>query len=159
MTKQEIPNYGRLAGIDFGTVRIGVAVTDPNHVLASPLENYTRRGREADAQYFRRLVAEERIAAFVVGLPVHTSGEESRISKEAREFGTWLQEITNLPVAFYDERYSSAQAEAFLLEAELSKKKRKRRLDMVAAQLLLAAYLEATCRGAPGPLDDSLTQG
>ena len=159
MTKQEIPDYGRLAGIDFGTVRIGVAVTDPNRVLASPLDNYTRRGREADAQYFRRLVVEERIAAFVVGLPVHTSGEESRISKEAREFGTWLQEITNLPVAFYDERYSSAQAEAFLLEAELSKKKRQRRLDMVAAQLLLAAYLESTRRGEPGPLDDNLIQG
>jgi putative Holliday junction resolvase len=159
MTKQEIPNHGRLAGIDFGTVRIGVAVTDPNRVLASPLENYTRRGQEADAQYFRRLVAEERIAVFVVGLPVHTSGAESRLSKEAREFGRWLQEITGLPVEFYDERYSSAQAEAFLLDAELSKKKRKRRLDMVAAQLLLAAYLEATRRGEPGPLDDELSQG
>ena len=159
MTKQEIPHRGRLAGIDFGTVRIGVAVTDPDRVLASPLENYTRRGREADAQYFRRLVAEERIMGFVVGLPVHTSGEESRISREAREFGRWLQELTGLPVEFYDERYSSAQAEAFLLDAELTKKKRKRRLDMVAAQLLLAAYLDATRRGEPGPLDDGVTQG
>lgn len=154
MTNQELPDRGRLAGIDFGTVRIGVAVTDPDRVLASPLDNYTRRGREADAQYFRRLVAEERIAGFVVGLPVHSSGEESRISREAREFGRWLQEITDRPVTFYDERYSSAQADAFLLDAELSKKKRRRRLDMVAAQLLLAAYLEASHRGAPGPLDD-----
>jgi putative Holliday junction resolvase len=159
MTHLEIPARGRLAGVDFGTVRIGIAVTDPDRVLASPLENYTRRGPEADAQYFRRLVVEERIAAFVVGLPVHTSGQESQISREARVFGRWLQELTGLPVAFYDERYSSAQAESFLQDAELSKKKRKRRLDMVAAQLLLAAYLEATCLGEPGPLDDNRPQG
>ena len=150
----EIPLTGRLAGIDFGTVRIGVAVTDPERRLASPFENYTRRGRDADAKYFRSLVVEERIVGFVVGLPVHTSGEESQKSREAREFGRWLQELTGLPIDFYDERYTSAQAEAFLLGAELTMKKRRQRLDMVAAQLLLAAYLEATRRGPPGPLED-----
>ena len=78
---------GRLAGIDYGTVRIGVAITDFEQRLASPYENYTRRGPTADAAYFRWLVEEERIERFVVGLPVHISGHESAKSLEARRFG------------------------------------------------------------------------
>ena len=68
-SRERIP--GRLAGIDYGTVRIGIAVTDPEQRLASPLANYTRRGEAADAAYFKRLVADERIVRFVVGLPIH----------------------------------------------------------------------------------------
>ena len=154
-----LPTHGRLAGIDFGTVRIGVAVTDPDRVLASPYENYTRRGSAADAKFFRDLVAEERLVGFVVGLPVHATGEESQKSREARVFGAWLQSVTSLPVDYYDERYSTAQAESAMIGAELSRKKRKQRLDKVAAQLLLAAYLESTRRGDPGPLDDRPTAG
>jgi putative holliday junction resolvase len=149
-----LPPHGRLAGIDFGTVRVGVAVTDPDRVLASPLENYTRRGLPADAQHFQQLVKAERVVGLVVGLPVHASGQESQKSQEAREFGRWLAEVTGLPVEFYDERYSTAQAESLLRGAELTRQRRKQRLDMVAAQQLLAAYLEATRRGPPEPLED-----
>ena len=87
-----LPQQGRVAGIDFGTVRIGIAISDPGRSIASPLENYTRQGLEQDARRFRRLVAEENVALFVVGLPVHLSGQESRKSQEARQFGKWLQE-------------------------------------------------------------------
>jgi len=148
----EFPLQGRLAGIDFGTVRIGVAVTDPERRLASPYENYQRRGLAADAQYFQRLVREERIAGFVVGLPVHASGEESQKSLEARAFGDWLRATTGRPVQYYDERYTSVLAEQFLLDAQLTSKRRKARLDKVAAQLILAAYLESSPRGRPGAL-------
>ena len=149
-----LPRLGRLAGIDYGTVRIGVAVTDPGQRLASPLENYTRRGRERDAAWIRQLAASERIVGFVVGLPVHTSGHESQKSAEARQFGQWVGELTGLPVCYFDERYTSAHAEALLSEAGLTSKRRKERLDKLAAQILLAAYLESTRTGAePGALD------
>lgn len=139
-----LPRQGRLAGIDYGTVRIGVAITDPGQILASPFENYTRKNPAADAEFFRLLAKEERLAGFVVGLPVHTSGQESQKSIEVRAFARWLGELTGLPIALFDERYSSAQAEQALLAAGLTSKRRKQRLDMLAAQVMLAAYLESS---------------
>jgi len=148
-----LPRTGRLAGIDYGTVRIGVAITDPDQRLASPLENYTRQGLVKDAAWIKQLAASERLAGFVVGLPVYGSGEESQKSHEARQFAAWLAAETNLPVRLFDERYTSVQAEAALLDAGLTKKRRKERLDKLAAQILLAAYLESTrSEGEPGAL-------
>ncbi|HEV3417117.1 MAG TPA: Holliday junction resolvase RuvX [Pirellulales bacterium] len=147
---------GRLAGIDYGTARIGIAVTDPEQRLASPLENYTRRGEAADAAYFKRLATEERIARFVVGLPIHLDGRESQKSAEARQFGAWLERATGIPVVFFDERFTSAEAEHHLTAAKLTKKKRKARLDKLAAQIMLSAYLESGDSGQERPkgLDD-----
>ncbi|MCA9101021.1 MAG: Holliday junction resolvase RuvX [Pirellulales bacterium] len=150
------PTSGRLAGIDFGTVRIGVAVTDAGRRLASPLENYTRRSAKLDERYFRELADGERIVGFVVGLPVHTSGDESQKSLEARHFGSWLSRITSRPVTYFDERYTSVEAERYLLDVKLTKKKRKARLDKLAAQIMLSAYLESTRRSEqPEALDDT----
>jgi putative Holliday junction resolvase len=141
------PTTGRVAGVDFGTVRIGVAITDPGRTIASPLANYTRRTEALDAAWFAALANEERIAGFIVGLPVFASGEESRKSREARVFGAWLAEITQRPVAFHDERYSSALAEQLLGEARMTKKRRRERLDKLAAQMILTAWLEARAAG------------
>ena len=152
-----IPATGRLAGIDYGTVRIGVAITDPSRTLASPLENYTRRGDQADARHFRELVDEESIAAFVVGLPVHASGQESAKSAEARRFGEWLAALTSRPVTYHDERFTTAAAEQLLGLAELTSKQRKKRRDMLAAQIMLMSFLESTAAssGDQQPLDDA----
>lgn len=140
----DLPRTGRLAALDYGTVRVGVAITDPDQRLASPLANYTRHGLEADAKWLAEITRRERIVGFVVGLPIHVSGDESAKSREARKFGQWVAQITGLPVSFFDERYTSAQAESLLLEAELTKKRRKERMDKLAAQILLAAYLESS---------------
>ncbi len=142
-----LPYRGRIAAIDYGTVRLGVAITDPDQRLASPLENYTRRNATLDAKWLAELAAGERIVGIVVGLPVHTSGLESQKSTEARKFGKWVAEVTRLPVALFDERYTSSQAEALLMEAELTKKQRKERLDKLSAQILLSAYLESDRSG------------
>lgn len=146
------PAQGRLAGVDFGTVRIGLAVSDPDRRLATPWEIYQRRSPAADEAYFQRFVREERITGFVVGLPVHASGDESPKSAEARAFGAWLQAVTGRPVRFYDERYTSVLAEQSLLDARLTRKQRKAKLDKVAAQLILAAYLESSHHGEPETL-------
>src|SRR5262245_38552100 len=150
-----LPRTGRLAAIDYGSVRMGVAITDPQRRLSSPLANYPRPGQDADPRRLKQLAASERIVGFVVGLPLHISGEESQKSREARQFGQWLAELTGLPVRYFAERYTSAQAEALLLDAELTKKRRKERLDKLAAQILLAAYLESS-RGEhpPEAIDD-----
>ena len=124
--------HGRIAGIDFGTVRIGVAVADLEVGIATPVETYTRRSEKADAEYFRRLATEERLIRFVVGLPVHLDGGESQKSTEARAFGKWLTETTGLPVDYFDERYTSAQAEELLQQAQLTKKRRKERVDQTS---------------------------
>ncbi|MFI4875710.1 MAG: Holliday junction resolvase RuvX [Blastopirellula sp. JB062] len=152
----EIPSVGRVAGIDFGTVRIGVAITDPERILASPLENYARRSPKIDRQYFEQLAREERVALFVVGLPVHMSGDESGKSKEARKFGAWLKKITGVPVIYYDERFTTSIAKERLAGAGMTKQKRKQVLDKLAAQILLTAYLENPARADAGldALDD-----
>lgn len=149
MTNLGEPTPGRVAAIDFGTVRLGIALSDSRRTIASPYENYTRVDVARDAQRFRRLATEEQVALFVVGLPVHTSGHESQKSIEARAFGAWLHEITGVPVAYFDERFTTVEAEQLLAQAKLTKARRKARLDMLAAQILLTAFLESTSRDAP----------
>ena len=151
-----LSRQGRIAGIDYGTVRIGVAMTDREQRIASPLDNYQRRCAEADANYFRQLAADHGIVLFVVGLPVHLSGNESEKSREARQFGQWLGERTGVPCVFFDERFTSAEAAEHLVQAGLSKRQRKARLDKLAAQIMLTAYLESDRSGSkpPRPIDD-----
>jgi putative Holliday junction resolvase len=146
----------RLLGVDYGSVRVGLAVSDPDRILASPLTTYTRRDPEADACYFRDLVAAEGVGGLVVGLPVHTDGREGVKAKEARAYGAWLAEVTGLPVVFADERFTTVQAESALWDAGLTHKRRKERRDRVAAQMLLQAYLDAGCppEEPPRGLDD-----
>src|SRR3954451_5054949 len=90
LTAASCPLPMRIAGIDYGTVRIGIALADTEVGIAGPFENYNRRTPALDAEYFATLAREERIGRFVVGLPVHLHGGESQKSSEARQFGEWL---------------------------------------------------------------------
>lgn len=145
-----------LLGVDTGTVRVGLAISDPDRKIAFPLVIYERKGRDRDAAYFRTLVEKERVGGLVVGLPVHTNGQEGVKAQEAREFGGWLAGLTGLPVAYWDERFTTVQAESALWAAGLTHKRRKERRDKVAAQMLLQGYLDAGCpadAAPPGPLE------
>jgi putative Holliday junction resolvase len=146
---------GRLLGVDFGSVRVGLAVSDADRRIASPLTTYRRQARERDAAYFRTVVREQEAAGIVVGLPVHLDGREGQKAAEARAFGKWLAEVTALEVVFWDERFTSVEAEAALLSARLTNKRRKERRDRVAAQIVLQTYLDAGCPGERpvGPLE------
>lgn len=141
------PARGRLLGVDFGSVRVGLAVTDPDRVIASPLETYTRKDEASDAAYFARLVAAERVDGLVVGLPLHTGGEEGVKAAESRAYGKWLAGVTGLPVVFWDERFTTVAAEDALWAAGLSHRKRRVRRDRVAAQMILQSFIEAGCPG------------
>lgn len=139
----EFPTRGRLLGLDYGTKRVGIALTNPEQTIASPLENYTRSSEPQDARRLQQIVQEYRVAGLVVGLPLHArSGDEGEKAREARKFGTWASAATGLPVCFWDERYTTAIAEMHLLSASLSKKKRQARLDKLAAQIMLQSYLQ-----------------
>jgi putative pre-16S rRNA nuclease len=145
----------KLLGVDYGTVRVGLAVTDPERKFAFPLTTYRRRTPAEDAAFFRELVEAEEIGGLVVGLPVHTNGREGRKAAEARAYGAWLAETTGLPVAYFDERFTTSQAESALWSAGLTHARRKERRDRVAAQIMLQTFLDAGCpadEGA-GPLE------
>ncbi|MDR0869282.1 MAG: Holliday junction resolvase RuvX [Planctomycetaceae bacterium] len=138
---------GKIAGVDYGTVRMGIAVSDADRILASPYETYNRKTEKLDNEYFLRLVNEERITQFVLGLPLHLSGDISEKAKEVLKFGSRLHELTGIPVDYVDERYTSVEAEYLLRDAKLTNKKRKERRDKLAAQMILTAYIERGCRG------------
>jgi putative Holliday junction resolvase len=136
-----------LLGIDYGHVRIGLAVSDPDRKIAFPLATYTRRNQTEDGRYFKELIVQQAIDQIVLGLPIHLSGQEGQKANEVRRFGQWLGEVAKLPVIFWDERFTTVEAENFLLEAGLTSKRRKARRDKVAAQILLQSYLDAGCPG------------
>ena len=106
------------------------------------MENYQRRDPGADARRFCQLVAEEDIAGFVIGLPISTDGNETAKSREAREFGGWLNDVTDRPITFHDERFTTSLAHELMIAGNIKASKRKKRLDMIAAQQMLQAYLE-----------------
>jgi putative Holliday junction resolvase len=135
---------------------LGLAVSDPDRRIASPLANYTRRGPEQDGRYLKKVIEAEEIGQLVVGLPVHLSGREGAEANAAREFGRWLTKLSGLACIFWDERFSTWEAESSLWEAGLTHKKRKARRDQVAAQVLLQAYIDAGCPGEviPRALDE-----
>jgi len=139
---QENEQPGRVAGIDYGMVHIGVSLSDPGRTIASPFATYRRQGEAEDAEYFRQLVEHKQVTLFVVGLPLHSHGEESELSAQARRFGQWLKKVTGVPVEFYDERYTTQLAEDLLRQAGLRRKRRRQKTDKVAAQLILSSYLE-----------------
>jgi putative holliday junction resolvase len=150
----------RLLGVDYGHVRVGLAISDADRKIAFPFATYECRGREKDAAYFLSVIEEEAIAVLVVGLPVHLDGREGQKAEEARAFGQWLAETTNLPVIFWDERFTTVAAETALWNAGFTHKKRKARRDRVAAQILLQAYLDAGCppEQTPLPFDEPEAQ-
>ncbi|WP_390622477.1 Holliday junction resolvase RuvX [Candidatus Laterigemmans baculatus] len=160
-TLAAFPESGRLAAVDYGTVRIGIAICDPGRILVSPHAVHTRGRAEAEAEFFRRLAVEERVAGFVVGLPIHCDGGESPKSIEARAFARWLHELTGLPTRLFDERFTTAQAQRRLRPSKLTHKHRKQRIDAVAAQVLLEAFLEvAEYTGElPGQAIDAPSEG
>ncbi len=125
---------GRVAGIDYGRRRIGVAVCDAERIIASPLcIRETSGDHAADAAFFQSLSHDESLVGFVVGLPLHADGTQSGMSREAERFATWLKRVTGLPVVLQDERYTSHEADGMLAGIGLSRQQKKSRSDAVAA--------------------------
>ena len=137
------PTSGRIAAFDYGTVRIGIAICDPDWILASPLEVHPAANWRDHGDYFRSLIKSERVVGIVVGLPIHCDGGESEKSKESREFAKWLAAETQLPVRMFDERFTTADANR-RIGGNLTRAKKKQRVDAMAALVLLESFMEAS---------------
>jgi len=152
----------RILGLDFGTKRVGADSSDPGRSMAFPLEVYERLGPARDAGHYRQLVEDHDVERIVVGLPVHTSGLEGELATLTRGFGNWLGAVTGRSVIFFDERYTTVEAEQRLIDAGLKRRKRKSLRDKLAAQIMLQSYLDAGCpevEAVPFPLADSEDTG
>ena len=144
MTKESppFPAFGALLGLDFGTKRMGVAVSNSDQTVAVPVETWTVRDPSQNLKHLRELIDDYRAVGFVVGLPIRTDGVEGTAAASVREFGEWVAAKTELPLVFIDERYSSAEAELLIWKRGESPSKRKQPLDSLAAQIILQAYLD-----------------
>lgn len=138
----------RTLGIDYGRKRVGFAVSDELGIIATPLDIAVVEGiNQAVTATIDRLSQTE-ATAIVVGRPVNMDGSESELSEEVQRFADKLTKETSAPIHQWDERMTSMQAERVLLEADVSREKRKQVKDKLAAQLILQSYLDST---APPP--------
>jgi putative Holliday junction resolvase len=141
----------RILALDYGLRRIGVAVTDPTHTIASPLTTLTRReGKRPPWPEIRRIVEEQEVTEFVVGLPLDLAGEEGEWAAEVRVFAAELERRFAFPVHWVDERLTSVMAERTVrgLGLKRSQREEKGRIDAAAAALILQAFLQMRSREA-----------
>lgn len=129
-------------GIDFGLARIGIALSDDTKFLATPTETYKRKDEQIDIQHLIDIITTKNVDEIVCGLPMNMAGEEQEIAKKTRDFMAVLQSKHEIKVNFVDERLSSLMAEEMLKETERDWKKRKEKLDAVAASIILQDYLD-----------------
>jgi putative Holliday junction resolvase len=133
-------------GIDLGDVRIGVAVSDELGIVASPHSVITSAGWNRDVARISEIVDEVGAGEVIVGLPVNMDGTRGPRAQKATDFAQRLKEALDVPVLLWDERLSTAQANRALLEADLSRRRRREVVDKAAASLILQNYLEFVSR-------------
>lgn len=138
--------YGRIMGIDYGKVRIGIALTDLLKTIASPYEVYKSVSLQKDVEYFVKLVKEKEVEKIVLGLPLNMDDSEGERAKRTRIFGEMLEKACGVPVVYQDERLSSVEAENYLLDGDVRRDKRKNLIDKVAATIILEDYLRTICK-------------
>jgi len=146
-----LPARGALIGLDLGSKTIGVATSDPERRLASGVETIARKAFSADAARVLKLAAEREAAGFVLGLPVNMDGSEGPRAQSARAFARNLARLTELPIALWDERLSTAAVERDLIAADVSRRRRAQVIDQHAAAFILQGALDRLARAAAPP--------
>ncbi len=133
----------RILGLDPGTKRVGVALSDPTFLIASPHAVLDAEPRSRLAEALRVLCREKQVERIVVGLPLRMDGDEGPAAEKVRAFAAWVGDTLGLPVEFWDERLSTVTAQNALLEGGARREKRKEVVDMIAAQIVLQHYLDS----------------
>ena len=134
-------NYYRIMAIDYGDVRIGIALSDLTRTIANGYENYTRRNEHDDIQHLLDIAKNNNVQLVVFGLPFNMDGTDSNQTIKTREFAQLLENETKLKVVFQDERLTSKIAERVLIDSDMSRNKRKNVLDKLSATIILQDYL------------------
>lgn len=137
----------RILGLDFGTKRIGVAMSDELLMTAQGLETIQRKDLKADLGIIETIIDSNAVSEIIVGLPLNMDGTYSAKTKEAMEFVETLSMTVKVPVKTWDERLTSMQAERLMLDADMSRAKRKKLTDKLAAQIILQSYLDSRKKG------------
>ncbi len=137
-----LPPMRAVAGLDFGTTTIGVAVSDGFRRVATPLETIRRKKFTLDATKLLEICTARDIAGLVLGLPLNMDGSEGPRCQSTRAFARNLEKLTDLPITYWDERLSTVAAERALLEADTSRKRRAEVIDHVAASYILQGALD-----------------
>jgi putative Holliday junction resolvase len=138
----------RALGLDLGSVRIGVATSDPGRVIASPYDVIVRgKDHAADHAAIAAAVEETEAAVVVVGLPKNMRGQETAAARLVRDEAEELRAVLAVPVVFWDERLSTVTAQRSLIEGGMRRKQRKGNVDKVAAAVILQSWLDAGCPG------------
>lgn len=138
--------YYRVMALDYGDVRIGIALSDVTRFLASGYENYTRKNIEDDCKHIADVVSNNNVKIIVIGLPLNMDGSKGERVEKTYEFADVLKKYTNAEIEFLDERLTSVSAEKILISADVSRKKRKEVLDKLSATIILQDYLDVTNR-------------
>ena len=132
----------RKIALDIGTVRIGIATSDPMGIIASGYETFVRtKDYESDLKSIARRAEEKQADTFVLGLPLNMDGTEGEKVREIRAFADDLSKYTDKKIVFQDERLSTVSAEKALIESGMRREKRKKVVDKVAATIILQSYL------------------
>jgi putative Holliday junction resolvase len=132
----------RIMGLDIGSHTIGVAITDELRITAQGLKTIRRKSKEEDFEEIIRIIDQFKIGKIVVGLPKNMNGT---LGKQAEKVLQWIKAISekvDLPIVTWDERFSTVEASRVLLEADLSRKKRKKTIDKLAAVIILQGYIQ-----------------
>ncbi len=133
----------RILALDLGKKRIGLALSDELGFTAQGLKTLEREGRRDDIETLRKLAVESRVELFLIGDPIHMSGAPSRQGEYTREFARELEYKTGLPVKFWDERWTSREAERTLRGSGIAHGERKPAIDRLSAVILLQSYLDS----------------
>lgn len=133
----------RILALDLGKKRIGLALSDELGLTAQGLKTLEREGRRDDIETLRKLAVESRVELFLIGDPIHMSGAPSRQGEYTREFARELEYKTGLPVKFWDERWTSREAERTLRGSGIAHGERKPAIDRLSAVILLQSYLDS----------------
>ena len=143
----------RLLGLDLGEKTIGMALSDSTFTIASPVGTIRRRKFTQDAQDLLRLMDEREVGGLVIGLPINMDGTEGPRCQSSRQFAANLLALREIPIAFWDERLSTSAVERAMVSADLSRKKRAKRVDTAAAAYILQGALDALgyARGGARP--------
>ena len=136
------PPRGALIGLDLGSKTIGVAVSDPDRRLAAGVATIARTNFTVDAKALLALATERAATGFVLGLPINMDGSEGPRAQSTRAFARNLAKLTDLPIALWDERLSTAAVERGLIEADMSRKRRVEVIDQHAAIFILQGALD-----------------
>ncbi|RME94354.1 MAG: Holliday junction resolvase RuvX [Verrucomicrobia bacterium] len=133
----------RIMALDYGSKRIGVALSDPTGTIASPLEFIPARPEDRFLARLREIIAEHDVGRIVLGMPRNMDGSYGPAAEAVRAFAEKLRAAIDLPLVFWDERLTTAMANRFLIEGNMSRRRRKEKVDQTAAAILLQSYLDS----------------